>query len=116
MKLYEDKTASPELRAKDLLTQMTLTEKCGQLTQKLYGFRVYDRVGGNITLNEEFRAEVQRYSGLGTLYALHRADPWSGRNFETGLEGTLSVKARNMVQEYVLEHSRLRIPVLFSTE
>ncbi len=114
--MYMDRTLAPELRAKDLLSQMTLREKCGQLTQKLYGFRIYERTGDAIALNDEFRAEVERYSGIGALYALHRADPWSGRNYETGLDGVLSVKARNMVQEYVLEHSRLRIPVLFATE
>lgn len=65
---------------------------------------------------EEFRQEVERYSGLGTLYGLYRADPWSGKDFTTGLDGALAPKARNQVQRYVLEHSRLRIPVLMSTE
>ena len=62
------------------------------------------------------RQEVERYSGLGTLYGLYRADPWSGKDFTTGLDGALAPKARNQVQRYVLEHSRLRIPVLMSTE
>lgn len=65
---------------------------------------------------EEFRQEVERYSGLGTLYGLYRADPWSGKDFTPGLDGALAPKARNQVQRYVLEHSRLRIPVLMSTE
>ncbi len=110
------KSLPPRQRALDLLSRMTLREKVGQLTQRLYGFRVYERHGQEIALVEEFRQEVERYSGLGTLYGLYRADPWSGKDFTTGLDGALAPKARNQVQRYVLEHSRLRIPVLMSTE
>lgn len=72
--------------------------------------------GVEVVLLDEFKQEVERYSGLGTLYGLYRADPWSGKDFRTGLDGDLAPKARNQVQQYVLEHSRLRIPVLMSTE
>ena len=113
---YEDEKLAPRQRALDLLSRMTLREKVGQLTQRLYGFRVYERHGQEIALVEEFRQEVERSSGLGTLYGLYRADPWSGKDFTTGLDGALAPKARNQVQRYVLEHSRLRIPVLMSTE
>ena len=95
---------------------MTLREKVGQLTQRLYGFGIYERRGREVVLLDEFKQEVERYSGLGTLYGLYRADPWSGKDFRTGLDGDLAPKARNQVQQYVLEHSRLRIPVLMSTE
>ena len=40
---------------------------------------------------------------------LYRADPWSKRDFDTGLEGALAPKARNMVQRYLIEHTRLGI-------
>lgn len=113
---YQDQKLPPRQRALDLLSRMTLREKVGQLTQRLYGFHVYERRGQEIVLVEEFQREVERYSGLGTLYGLFRADPWSGRDFTTGLDGILAPKARNQVQQYVLEHSRLRIPVLMSTE
>ena len=95
---------------------MTLREKVGQLTQKLYGFASYTRHGEEIELSPEFCWEVERYGGLGTLYGLYRADPWSGKDFETGLDGALAPKARNQAQRYVLEHSRLGIPMLMSTE
>ena len=72
---------------------------------------LYQRRGQEIVLQEEFQQEVKRYSGLGTLYGLYRADPWSGKDFATGLDGVLAPKARNQVQRYVLEHSRLGIPV-----
>lgn len=116
MEAYKNPALSPEERAEDLVPRMTLREKVGQLTQRLYGFGIYERKGEGVAFTQEFRDEVARYSGLGTLYGLHRADPWSQKDFETGLDGALAVKARNQVQKYVMEHSRLGIPVLFSTE
>ena len=116
MERYQDPALSPRERAADLLGRMTLREKIGQLTQRLYGFAIYERRGDAISLPEEFRREVERFSGLGALYGLYRADPWSGKDFSTGLDGVLAPKARNQVQRYVMEHSRLGIPVLMSTE
>ncbi len=116
MENYKNPALSPEVRAEDLLSRMTLREKIGQLTQRLYGFGIYRREGDEILFDDEFRAEVQRYSGIGTIYGLHRADPWSAKDFETGLTGSLAVKARNQLQKYVIEHSRLGIPALLSSE
>lgn len=102
--------------AKELLDKMTLQEKIGQLNQKLYGFGIYERNGEEISFSQEFEDEVEKYGGLGTLYGLYRADPWSQKNYENGLYGENAVKAYNKMQEYVLENSRLRIPALLSTE
>ena len=65
MELYMDPKASPRDRAADLLGRMTLREKTGQLTQRLYGFACYERRGEEIVLSEEFRRETERYGGLG---------------------------------------------------
>jgi len=116
MEIYQNPAFSPEERAADLLSRMTLREKVGQLTQRLYGFGIYRREGGEIVFDEEFKSEVERYSGIGTIYGLHRADPWSKKDFETGLAGSLAVKARNQLQKYVIEHSRFGIPALLSSE
>ena len=45
MEAYQNAALSPEERAKDLLGKMTLQEKVGQLNQRLYGFRIYERQG-----------------------------------------------------------------------
>ena len=103
-------------KAKELLAEMTLQEKIGQLNQKLYGFGIYERDGEEISFSQEFKDEVEKYGGLGTLYGLYRADPWSQKDYENGLYGENAVKAYNHMQEYVLEHSRLKIPALLSTE
>ena len=116
MDVYQNQNLSPESRAEDLISRMTLREKIGQLTQRLYGFDIYRREGDEVIFDDEFKAEVERYSGIGTIYGLHRADPWSAKDFETGLVGALAVKARNQLQKYVIEHSRFGIPALLSSE
>lgn len=116
MAVYRDPTRSPRERAEDLLARLTLREKVGQLNQRLYGFACYERAGEEVRLSPAFTHEVDRWGGLGVLYGLYRADPWSGRTFETGLEGALARKAYNLAQRYVLEHSRLGIPLLLSSE
>jgi beta-glucosidase len=104
-----------------LLTKMTLQEKIGQVNQRLYGFGIYTiernaRGEEEIVLSEEFKQEVKKCGGLGVLYGLYRADPWSKRDEKTGLVGSLATKAYNQVQRYVMEHSRLGIPMLLSSE
>lgn len=113
---YRNSRLSARERAEDLLSRMNLQEKVGQLNQRLYGFAVYERNGDVISLTEELKEEIQRYNGLGVLYGLYRADPWSGKDYSTGLSGTLATKTYNMIQKYVIEHSRFGIPMLLSSE
>lgn len=114
--LFQDTSKTPGERARDLLSRLTLREKAGQVNQKLYGFSSYERRGDEILLTEEFQAEVARGGGLGVLYGLYRADPWSGKDFSTGLPGAYARRAYNLVQRYVTGHSRFGIPVLMSSE
>ncbi len=119
---YQDAKRTPGERAEDLLSRMTLREKVGQLNQRLYGFACYEkrkRENGQpaeIVLSQEFQDEVKRFGGLGTLYGLYRADPWSQKDFETGLWGADMKRAYNLAQKYVMEHSRFGIPMLMSSE
>lgn len=116
MRKYMDSSLSPEIRAKDLLELMTVREKAGQLNQRLYGFNSYKKENGRIEPSEEFREEAARWGGIGVLYGLYRADPWSGRDYETGLCGREAAEAYNTLQKCVMENSRFNIPMLLSTE
>ena len=68
MELHMDQKASPRDRAADLLGRMTLREKTGQLTQRLYGFACYERRGEEIVLSEEF-GKVRVETDINTLTA-----------------------------------------------
>lgn len=95
---------------------MTLREKVGQLNQQLYGFNCYVRNGCEIELTDEFKSHVKKWSGLGTLYGFYRADPWSNKDFDSGILPLMAAKAYNKVQRFVIENSRLKIPALMSSE
>ena len=45
-----------------------------------------------------------------------RADPWTQKTLETGLNPELSAKAINALQRYAVEQTRLGIPILFAEE
>lgn len=116
MDKYKDKTLSPKERALDLTKRLTLREKVGQLNQRLYGFKCYERKGYNVEIAKCFKDEVEKWGGLGTLYGLYRADPWADKDYSSGLTGELAVKTYNEMQRYVIERSRFGIPMLMSSE
>ena len=64
MEKYQNAALSPRERAEDLLGKMTRKEKVGQLNQRLYGFRIYERDGEKITLTDEFYEEVEKVGQL----------------------------------------------------
>lgn len=45
-----------------------------------------------------------------------RADPWTQRTLKTGLNPTLAPKAVNKLQRYVIENTRLGIPLFLAEE
>ncbi|WP_416968843.1 glycoside hydrolase family 3 N-terminal domain-containing protein [Streptomyces sp. 4F14] len=115
--LYQDPTAPTPSRVADLLSRMTLREKVGQLNQRMYGWNAYTRTPtGDFTLTEALDEETTRWQGLGALYGLMRADPWSGVTHDNGPDARTSADLADMVQRHVLAKSRLGIPALFVEE
>lgn len=116
MEKYRDPSCTPQERARDLLGRLTLREKAGQVNQHLYGFASYERRGEDFALTEEFSRENEYWGGIGVLYGLYRADPWSQKDAETGIPPQLAAKIYNQVQHAVMDKSRFGIPALMSTE
>ncbi|MGO4427687.1 glycoside hydrolase family 3 N-terminal domain-containing protein, partial [Streptomyces sp. MCAF7] len=114
--LYRDPSAPVPERVRDLLARMTLTEKVGQVNQRMYGWDAYERTADGHRLTDAFRAEVATYDGMGALYGLQRADPWSGVGFADGITAADGARVADAVQRHVMENTRLGIPVLLVEE
>ncbi|MEU9189074.1 glycoside hydrolase family 3 N-terminal domain-containing protein [Streptomyces sp. NPDC048484] len=115
--LHLDAGTSVEARVRDLLGRMTLQEKVGQVNQRLYGWDAYERTSsGGHRLTDAFLTEVAAHDGMGALYGLQRADPWSGVGFTDGITAADGARVSDDVQRHVVENTRLGVPVLFVEE
>ena len=98
----------------ELISQMTLEEKCGQLTCPI-GFNYYGKDGDSLWLSDDF-VKLMDTMPLGSCWAVLRADPWSRKTVETGLHPAESARLLNRMQRHAVEHTRLGIPMLFCEE
>lgn len=114
MLLYKDSTKPIPERVKHLLDLMTLEEKAGQLVQP-FGWQTYEHIDGKVELTESFKSQVAS-GGVGSLYGVLRADPWTGVTLESGLSPRQGAEAVNAIQRYAIENSRLGIPILIGEE
>ena len=101
-------------RIEALLSQMTLEEKCGQLTCPI-GFNFYGKEGDSLWLSDDFIGMMDTMP-MGSCWAVLRADPWSRKTVETGLQPKESMRLLNMMQRHAVENTRLGIPLLFCEE
>ncbi|MDQ8305329.1 glycoside hydrolase family 3 C-terminal domain-containing protein [Enterococcus faecium] len=113
---YQNPKLTIRQRVEDLLSRMNIAEKVGQVKQHLYGWECYEKNGDKIELTEKLKEHVKWGGGLGALYGLFRSDPWSKTDYKNGIPAKESWKVANLVQEYVLQHSRWKIPVLLVEE
>lgn len=113
--IYEDPSQPVSKRIADLLSRMTPEEKAGQICCPL-GWPMYEKTGKNsVTISSTYRELMDKHP-VGIFWAVLRADPWTQKTLETGLNPELSAKAINAMQKYAMENTRLGIPVLVAEE
>lgn len=113
--VYRQASAPIEERVSDLLGRMTLEEKIGQICCPL-GWEMYTKVSpDSVTISDKYRQQMDE-APIGSYWAVLRADPWTQKTLETGLNPRLAAKALNALQKYAVEYTRLGIPVLFAEE
>jgi beta-glucosidase len=76
---------APEPEVERALAALDDRARVGQLNQRLYGWQAVERVPGGFRPTDALLAEVERWSGLGAVYGLFRADAWSGRTWADGI-------------------------------
>ena len=100
----------------EIVKQMTLKEKVGQLNQHLYGWQCFEKVADHYELTETFKKHVKEFGGVGAIYGIMRADAWSHIDKNNGISREDSKKVITMIQDYIKKHSRFNIPALISEE
>lgn len=111
---YKNPTLPVETRVADLLSRMTLEEKVGQLLCPL-GWEMYKIKGNDVLPSDKFK-QLIKDRNAGMLWATYRADPWTKKTLATGLNPALAAKAGNALQKYVMENTRLGIPLFLAEE
>lgn len=100
-----------------LIASMSFREKVGQLNQRLLGWKTVRRdASGRLVATDELKREIDRWGGLGVLYGLMRADPWSGQHWGNGIRPEERGEAVALIQNTVLERGAHGVGVLLSEE
>lgn len=104
-----------EQRVTDLLGRMTVEEKVGQLLCPL-GWEMYEITGPKTVRESQKFRDLIDTTGAGMLWATYRADPWTRKTLDNGLTPEQAARAGNALQKYVIEHTRLGIPMFLAEE
>ena len=111
---YKDATLPIEQRVGDLLGRMSVKEKIGQLRCTL-AWNYYEIKDNDVVPSESFKKDIAE-GQIGMLWGTYRADPWTQKSLENGLNPELAAKAGNALQRYVVEHTRWGIPLFLAEE
>ena len=105
-----------EIFAKELLQKMTLEEKIAQLSQTVAGYRCYKRSGDNFEFEDDFKNFISKYGAMGAISNILRSCAWTKKDWGVGIEPKHRAKVANQLQKYVIDNTRLQIPVLIEVE
>ena len=112
---YHNPSLSPEKRAGLLLSQMTTEEKIGQLLCP-YGWPMFEKTSPTEATYSDAYVDFIRNQHGGMLWGFFRADPWTRKTFENGLDTPAAISAINALQRYAVDSTRLGIPILLAEE
>lgn len=112
---YHKAGLSPEKRAADLLSRMTTEEKIGQLLCP-YGWPMFEKTSPTEATYSDAYVDFIRNQHGGMLWGFFRADPWTRKTFENGLDTPAAISAINALQRYAVDSTRLGIPILLAEE
>ncbi|MBO5020826.1 MAG: glycoside hydrolase family 3 C-terminal domain-containing protein [Clostridia bacterium] len=102
--------------ALEILKQMTLKEKIGQVSQTVGGYKCFERNGENFTFTDSLKDFIKEYGTIGAVSNILRADGFTNHNFSNGVEARHRVKIANAFQKYIIENTRLKIPAFIEVE
>ncbi|MFB4353592.1 glycoside hydrolase family 3 N-terminal domain-containing protein [Microbacterium sp. LS_15] len=94
---------------------LPLRERVGQINQRLKGWEAVRWIDGRPRITDILRREVDRWGGIGAVYGVLRADPWSQVRWSNGIPPERSAEAYRAVQDHIVSHGS-GLPALFVEE
>lgn len=76
---------------------------------------MYTKTSKGVVPSELYKERMSA-APIGSFWAVLRADPWTQKTLETGLNPQSGAKALNALQKYAIDSTRLGIPILFAEE
>jgi beta-glucosidase len=110
MKIYMDTARPIEERMEDLLGQMTIDEKIGQLKSNDAKIPIYYKEGNDVYLTDEAK-EMLSGNSIGLLTCATMASFWLRDEVGSALEPVMCARLLNKIQKFTIENTRLGIPV-----
>ncbi len=96
-------------------TSLSLRARIGQVNQRLKGWEAVRWIDGSPRVTDVLRREVDRWGGIGAVYGVLRADPWSEVDWSNGIPPERSAEAYAAVQDCVISRGD-GLPTLFVEE
>jgi beta-glucosidase len=105
---YQDPSLSAEERVRDLLSRMTLEEKAAQM------ICIWQKKAGTLVDGDGNFDPAKAQAAFGHGHGIGQVGRPSDAG--TGMDPRASAELTNAIQQFFLENSRLRIPVVFHEE
>ena len=113
---YKDPSLPVEERVADLVSRMTVNEKCAQIGM-LRGRHICSRENGAAEVQLETNiVERMRANPFGKITQMLRSDFFTRRNWDNGVLPSQQAMLVNDIQRIAVEETRLGIPIWFEEE
>ena len=113
---YMNATLPVEERVSDLVSRMTVREKCAQLGMLRGRFACSREAGSDTVVLETNMVERMRANPFGKITQMLRPDFFTRRNWDNGLLPHQQAETVNAIQRIAVEATRLGIPIWFEDE
>ena len=114
--IYLDPTRTVETRVRDLVSRMTIQEKCAQLGMLRGRFACSRENGAEAVSLASNMVERMRANPFGKITQMLRPDYFTRRNWDNGLLPHQQAETVNAIQRIAVEETRLGIPIWFEEE